>query len=125
MNKRKMLILFFMALIFCALPLFADSGNFDHEENYLIIIVDVLASGLLVGASIIAWQIYSTYREGEMAVPWGLLAGGVIFFMLSRLLQIAQAGGLFLMPNWLETFIYLFVSLFLLLGFFLIKRAIS
>ncbi|MFP4458032.1 MAG: hypothetical protein ACLFSQ_00405 [Candidatus Zixiibacteriota bacterium] len=124
MERNNKVFYLFIAIIVLVSPVFAQTTA-EPVENIVNIIVDFLSLLFLAFAFLSSWSIYTNFREGQLAIPWGLIAAGVIFFFFGRILQAGDTANLWEMPMILKSFINLIVALALLVGMVLYKRTIS
>ena len=119
---RNFLRFRYITLFLLCFPLFG--ANKPGVGNLVTIIVDILGLLFLAVTFVTAWNIYSNYKEGELAIPWGFLAAGIVFFFLGRILQAGETSGYWPMPPELTSFVHFIVALSLAIGMLLYKKRI-
>ncbi len=107
-----------------AFPLFAQSRG-GNIGDIITITVDILSLFFLAITFIAAWNIYTNYKEGELAIPWGFLAAGIVFFFLGRILQAGSTAGYWIMPQELTSFVHFIVALSLAIGMIMYRKKTS
>ena len=118
--KRSPLI-YLLLIILPAVSIFAAEAN----DGTLSIVIDLIGLAAFAMAFFFGWKIYSQYREGQLAIPWGLIAGGIIFLFFGRILQAAQAAELLDLPAALNSGLNLVVGIFFAAGFYTYQKYIS
>ena len=110
-------------MIFCLVCLISI-GLFGQEEETSFnagtiseTVVDTFALLFLLFGTYFAWELYHIMKGGELASSWGWLAGGTVIFAIIKIIDVAQRAGYFPVPSIVISVGYLFVSLFLFLGF--------
>jgi hypothetical protein len=115
---RKLLL----STLFISSVFASDVGSL--QENFIDISIDSMALLFLIVAAFIAWDVYSNFKGGQLSVPWGFIAGGIVLFALGRLIQIGE-GTLWILPPLLNSFVHLVVAIFLGIGLILYRKTIS
>ena len=114
----------YFLFLLLSIPLFAQDSP-DNIGTVVTIAVDILALFFLGITFIAAWNIYSNYKDGELAIPWGFLAAGIVFFFLGRILEAGETSGYWPMPQELTSFVHFIVALSLAIGMILYRKRIT
>ena len=117
---------FLISLIVALLvsPLFAAVGE-SYLSSVTMILTDIFGLFCLLVAVFLAWDIYTNYKGGELALPWGFIAGGIIFFGFGKILESGESVGFWSMIPLLRSIIYTLVALFLLVGILLYRKSVT
>ncbi|RKZ31452.1 hypothetical protein DRQ36_02015 [bacterium] len=123
LEKKGLVILAVILLLFVS-PVFAQVKQAEGNEMAQTV-VDTLALLFLLIATYISLELNKMMKGGQLAKSWGLLSGAVAIFAFIKIIELAAMAKFFEVSQIILSVGYLFVALFLLVGFFQQRRILG
>jgi len=124
MNKSK----FILSGIFLISFLFAKTANAAVNIDALLStagIVDMVLLLCIIICLFWSMNIMSLVRGGLMSKSWQMFTLGFLFLILARIVIISATINLFVVPDYVATILYLFMTITWLIGIFQTKRILA
>ncbi len=124
MNKSK----YILSGIFLISFLFTKTANAAVDINALLSTAGIADMVLLLCIIIcLFWSmnIMSLVRGGLMSKSWQMFTLGFLFLILARIVIISATINLFVVPEYVSTLLYLFMTITWLIGIFQTKRILA
>ena len=113
MHLKTVVVLSVGIMLLFVSPVFAQDSNGEMAQ----IVVDTLTLLFLLIAAYVSMELYKIMKGGQLATSWGLFAGAAVIFALTKIIELGTRTGYFVASDIVLSAGYLFVALFLLLGF--------
>lgn len=97
----------------------------QKRSDAFFIVVDTLTLFFILIAAVFGVQLYRFMRGGEMTYSWRWLIGAAILFSAGKIIELAHLAGDLPSYDWQLRLIYMFVALFIALGFFRQKKILT
>lgn len=128
---KKLVTIACVIMVLCLVSItFAEQVSGEAKEmqkksDAFFIIVDTLTLFFILMAAVFGVQLYRFMRGGEMTHSWRWLIGAAILFSAGKIIELAHLAGDLPSYDWQLRLIYLFVALFIALGFFRQKKILT
>jgi hypothetical protein len=123
---RKDILFFLTICLLCLIPIQPAHAAFDVEGIYTISAIFNIVL-LLCAIICLIWslKILSLVRGGLISKSWQMFVLGFCFLILAQLLAVGEKAGLFVLPVYIGTVLYLMMAMTWLAGLYQTRKVLG